>query len=73
MIHNSEPPELVILAVTESRDTAELLERCLIRNFNESVGGISNDYKYFNRRQEHGQLILDDIPFWMVPLNAEYV
>ncbi len=71
--HNKNLPELVVLVAAQSRDVAEIVERCLIRNFNHAAGVLSNDYKYFNRRQERDQLVLDDIPFWTVNRDAEFV
>ena len=71
--NNPTPPELVVLGVFPSRDVAELVERCLIRNFNHAAGSLANDYKYYNRTQERNQLVLDDIPFWMVDSQVEYI
>ena len=71
--HNDEPPELVVLGAFPNRDVAEIIERCLISRFNHAAGSLSNDYKYFNRRQERDQLVLDDIPFFLVPSDMEVV
>lgn len=70
--NNPSPPELVVLGAFPSRDVAEIVERCLIRNFN-AAGILTNGFKYFNRQQERKQLVLDDIPFWSVDADAEFV
>ena len=68
--NNPSPPELVVLGAFPSRAVAELVERCLIRNFGGTIG---NDYKYYNLRQANRKDVLDDTPFWMVGVDPEFV
>jgi len=63
--HNR-PPEFVIVGTFPSRTVAEIVERCLIRNFNNVGVELVNVYKYHNNRQQLSMLVQDDIPFWTV-------
>lgn len=64
-------PEMVIIAVFPSRIFCEIVERCLIRNFNAVGQIVSNEYKYHNSNQMAAQMVLDDIPFWEIDLEKE--
>lgn len=71
--HNPSPPEMVIMGAFPNRIVAELVERCLIRNFNEAGQILVNDYKYHNRRLHRRKDVQDDIPFWMASVGDEFV
>ena len=68
-----EGPEMVIMAICTDRQTAEIIERCLIRNFSNGRGSLANGWVYENSRQQSSQMVLDDIPFWMTPTDQGFV
>ena len=66
-------PEFVILAMCPSRNVAEIMERCLIKEFNNSGQVLTNDYKYERQRlsRDDQMMLYDPPPWWEIDLTKE--